>query len=352
MFDDDDALPRRRPEGEADQPTDNAPVPRDDTSPDQPGEAAPPAKPRSRRRKAIRALILTFLVVIVIYYPLGMIIRHQINDDVDFSFDRAALSPGASESVAMAAALIEREVDDAGWVPNDPFFYPTALLDNMPNFQEGLRAAVFRFAIELTDQIGRTRGSGQSDPDLDIASGELKFPGNVWVWNPSISLLPQSTSEQRYRRAVTHLRDYNERLASGDAVFDRRADNLLATLDRFAADLGSASAEIAQHVNDHTGLFDLAADDLFYNVKGRLYGYHMLLVALEADFADVVAEKQMDAVWSQMIESMRLAASLQPMVVVNGAPDSQVLPSHLMAQGFYLLRGRTQLREITNILLK
>lgn len=349
MFDDDDALPRRRPEGEVDQKAENAPAVREETVPDEP---APAAAPTRSRGKLWRRLALAFLALILIYYPLGMIVRHQINDDVAFSFDKEAHLPGASESVAMAAALIEREVDDAGWVPNDPFFYPTAPLDNMPNFQEGLRASVFRFAIELTDQIGRTRGSGQSDPDLDIASGELKFPGNVWVWNPSISWLPQSTSEQRYRRAVEHLRKYNERLVAGDSVFDRRADNLLATLDRFAADLGSASAEIAQHVNEQTGLIDLTADDLFYNVKGRLYGYHMLLIALEADFADVIAEKQLDAVWPQMLESMRLAATLQPWVVVNGAPDSQVLPSHLVAQGFYLLRGRTQLREITNILLK
>ncbi len=27
-------------------------------------------------------------------------------------------------------------------------------------------------------------------------------------------------------------------------------------------------------------------------------------------------------------------------------------PNHLTAQGFYLLRARTQLRELTNILLK
>jgi hypothetical protein len=40
------------------------------------------------------------------------------------------------------------------------------------------------------------------------------------------------------------------------------------------------------------------------------------------------------------------------MVVVNGAPDAQAVPSHLAAQGFYLLRARTKLREITNILLK
>jgi hypothetical protein len=53
-----------------------------------------------------------------------------------------------------------------------------------------------------------------------------------------------------------------------------------------------------------------------------------------------------------MLDSFRAAATLQPWVVVNGAPDSQVLPSHLAAQGFFLLRARTQLKEINDILLK
>ena len=53
-----------------------------------------------------------------------------------------------------------------------------------------------------------------------------------------------------------------------------------------------------------------------------------------------------------MLETFRTASTLQPWVVVNGAPDSQFLPSHLVAQGFYLLRARTQLREVADILRK
>ena len=66
----------------------------------------------------------------------------------------------------------------------------------------------------------------------------------------------------------------------------------------------------------------------------------------------MVRERQLQGVWAQMLESFRGAAVLQPLVVINGAPDSQLTPSHLASQGFYLLRARTQLREITNILLK
>ena len=66
----------------------------------------------------------------------------------------------------------------------------------------------------------------------------------------------------------------------------------------------------------------------------------------------MIRERDLGAAWTQMLDTFREAATLQPWVVVNGDPASQVLPSHLAAQGFFLLRARTQLKEITNILLK
>jgi hypothetical protein len=66
----------------------------------------------------------------------------------------------------------------------------------------------------------------------------------------------------------------------------------------------------------------------------------------------VIKERDLEVVWNQTVDNMILAARLQPWFVVNGAPDSQFFPSHLASQGFFLLRARTQLREITNILLK
>jgi hypothetical protein len=148
------------------------------------------------------------------------------------------------------------------------------------------------------------------------------------------------------------LRNYNQRLGQGQAVFDARADNLLGTLDRITADLGSSSAATDQKVQAATFWPDFTADNLFYANKGRLYAYFLLLRALQVDFANVIRERQMDGAWTQMLESFRAAAALQPWVVMNGAPDGQLMPNHLTAQGFFLLRARTQLREISNILLK
>ena len=56
--------------------------------------------------------------------------------------------------------------------------------------------------------------------------------------------------------------------------------------------------------------------------------------------------------YGQRLKDQLASKELQPWWVVNGRPDSQFWPSHLASQGFFLLRARTQMREVTNILLK
>jgi len=290
------------------------------------------------------------LLIALLYYPVGMALVHTVDDDTALQVD---VQKGQSKSVAMAAVLIERETDINPWVANDPWFLPGAALDNMPNFQQGIVYALSRYAIEMSDQIGRTRGSSEVDADLDKAAGLLKYAGDVWVFDFSVSLAPTAPSDSQYRAARRSLLSYNERLATGQAVFDTRADNLETTLERIANDLGSGSAIIDKYIRENSGaFFDFHADDIYYRNKGRLYAYYMLLNALKYDFADVITDKDVTKAWDQMLLSLKTAAEAQPLIVINADPDSTIRPSHLTAQGFYLLRARTQLKEVANILLK
>lgn len=300
-----------------------------------------------------RALV-AIVVVILLYYPIGMLIVNRIDDDPNFTpAGGNAIGEGGSQAVAMMAALIDREVNENSWTANDPFFQPGSMLDNMPNFQTGIVSALARFSFEMTDQVGRMRGSSEADADLQRAAGLLQYPGNVWIWNPSVSLAIKASSESQYREARKALLRYNQRLSRGNATFERRSDNLMATLERFASDLGSQSAVIDIEVREHSSaFFDSTADDVFYNTKGKLYGYYMILKGLGEDFAPVIKERGLQKNWAQMLDTFRESAALAPLVVMNGAPDAQITPSHLAAQGFYLLRARTQLREIANVLLK
>lgn len=313
--------------------------------------ATGPTRPRWTRL-AIPGLAAVALLL-VLGLPVGMAVTHRIDDDLGFQAPVADLPPGGSRTVGMIAALVHRETDVNRWVANDPWFMPGHWLDNMPNFQQGMFAALARTTAELRDRLGRTRGTSQEDPDLREAAGLLQFPGDKWVIDLATSPWPQTTSEAQYRRARKALLAYNDRLSGGRAVLERRADNLLETLDRIALDLGASAAALDQRIAEHGGrVFDPRADDVFYSIKGQSYGYALVLRALAEDFDALLRERGIATLWAQMLASLDHAARMDPLVVINAAPDGILLPSHLAAQGFYVLRARAQMREITNVLLK
>ncbi|MBK8175453.1 MAG: DUF2333 family protein [Rhodospirillales bacterium] len=291
------------------------------------------------------------VLLIVLYYVVGAIWVSRIDDDLAFEPKRT--TAGGSYTVDMAAGLIEREVDEHGWTANDPFFLPGAVLDNMPNYQQGIMYALSRFGTVLTEQLARSRGTSAVDPDVDRASGLLRYPGTVWLFDWKTSFGPTASSESQYRAAYKALIAYNERIAKGEATFDRRADNLIEALERFASDLGSASGVIDEHlINDAGFPFSFTVDDIFYQTKGRLYAYYLLLEGLGRDFEQIIAERNLQVVWNQMIDSAREAAGQSVWVVLNGGTSSQFVPSHLASQGFLLLRLRTEIREVESVLQK
>jgi hypothetical protein len=300
---------------------------------------------------AMRRIALSVIVLVALYIPVGMLISSRIEDDT--TFVPPPPPTGASNAIAMTAALILRETDEHNWTPNDPFFLPGYYLDNTPEFQTGMMLALGRFSTEMMDQIGRTRGSSQTDPDLSAAVDYLKSAPDVWVWSPSVSLLPTTASDQKYRNAAQRLTAYNLRLSNGQALFERRADNLIALVDRISNDLGSMSAIIDQQIlNGRNSMFDSRADNVFYGIKGRLYAYYLILREVGMDFQQVIRDREAHSAWAQMLDSLHESAILNPLLVMNGDPDGLFLANHLTTQGFYLLRARTQMREISQILIR
>ena len=305
------------------------------------------------RRKTWRMFPFLILGVLLLYYLIGMAIINNIDDTKFFQpkvEDKIALG---STSVSKMVGLIDREVSENGWVMNDPISKPGWFLDNMPNFQQGMFSAFARFSLELRDQIGRTRGTSASDVNLEEAAGLLPYPGDVWIFNFSTSFLPTASAERQYLKAKEALKNYNKRLSAGEAIFERRGDNLMATLDRIALDLGASSAAIDNQLKENSNnFFDTSADDLFYNIKGQTYGYYQIIQGLRVDYEKLIDSRELFPIYDQMLKSFSEINSLDPWIVVNGKTDGQILPNHLAVQGFYLLRARAQLREITNILLK
>jgi hypothetical protein len=310
---------------------------------------APTAKPTSKHSGRVLTAAAV-LALVPLYYGVGALLTHRINDDLQFV--APAAPPNGSKTVALMAALISREVDQTAWSPNTPAFAPAALLrfgGNMVNFQSGLIKALSTFSLELEGRLGRQRGTGGADNDLGTAREGLSRQPDTWILSP----LPTSSADGEYRRAAKALLAYNQRLSSGQATFDVRSDNLLGVLDRIALDLGDASNQIDQQIEiGRTLLIDRRADKLFYFVKGKTYSYAMILRALKADFAGVLAERRVSAIYDSMLNDLDKAAALSPLIVQNGSPEALSGPNHLTTQGFYLLRARSKLREITDVLAK
>jgi hypothetical protein len=214
-------------------------------------------------------------------------------------------------------------------------------------------ASLARFGVELSDQIGRARGSSQIDPDLEKAAGLLKTSPYIWLFDLKTSWLPTTSSEAQYLAALELMKQYNARLAKGQAVFERRADNLMTTLERISTDMGSSSATIDSHIHDYSkSWLDTKAADKFFFIKGRMYADFLLLREMKRDFALIIKEKNVDVIWDKMLISLSEGAEIRHYLVFNSDVDSQFFPNHLAVQGFYLMRARTQLQEVINILLK
>ena len=143
------------------------------------------------RRWRWRWILIALVGLFVLYYPVGALIVENIDDDAQFK--PTGIVAGESRAVAIAADLVTREVDVHQWTPMQPFFMPAGILDNMPNFQRGIMAAMGRFSTEMMDQLGRTRGSSQTDRDLEQARGFLNEQPNIWIWQPSVSIWPSAT---------------------------------------------------------------------------------------------------------------------------------------------------------------
>ncbi|MCJ8510127.1 DUF2333 family protein [Rhizobium lemnae] len=280
----------------------------------------------------------------------------------------AAIAPPASAQprqcqpsgiVEVAADLTDTNVNQNAWISSMLMYRlgffgldwdRTPFLDNKAAFQRGVNQTVRRTAVELVDSLGRVRGTSGINGNLQDARGNLQFDEYSWYFG----LQPfgfKTPTPSYYRAAINSLRKFNGDLASCNAVFDGRADNLVQFVDRIANDLGATSAILRERSENYNGgWFDTRADDRFWFAYGQLYGYYAIMSAAGADFNQVIRERNLSSIWNDTLEQFRGALKIRPLIISNGAEDGLIMPSHLATIGFYTLRTRSNLVEIRSIL--
>jgi hypothetical protein len=273
--------------------------------------------------------------------------------------DAAVQTCRRSLLVDATADLIDFNVNQNAWISSMLLYKlglfgldwdKTPYFDNKAAFQRGVNQAIRRTTIELVDTLGRVRGTSQIDADLQTARGSLQFDESTWYfgWSP---FGPKTPTPSFYRSAIKDLNKFNDRLEKCEAVFDARADNLLQFVDRIASDIGATSAILRERSENYNGgWFDTRADDRFWFAYGQLYAYYGLLTAARVDFADVIEERRLTALWDELEEQLRASLNIRPFIISNGAESGWLMPSHLATLGFYVLRVRSNLVEVRLVL--
>jgi hypothetical protein len=284
-----------------------------------------------------------------------------------------------SRTVAVQSHLIDYMVNENRWAPAHPIykagffglvsFKNTPWFDNMAAEQLGMLDIVRRLAIEMTDSLGRIRGTSLENERLAAAQSSLRIDETVWYLNNPFRAEVNTVSPSAaasYRKAIPLYVACNDNLARCDAVFDARADNLRSTLNRFTATLGATTSElearskswaydaetneIVQAGGNNYGWFDVRADNLFHRARGKMYALHGILKGMRRDFRHVLADRNALEVWDKLESSVAEAAMVNPLIASNGASDGVLFPDHLAIMAEMVLRARTAMVEVRDIL--
>jgi hypothetical protein len=230
------------------------------------------------------------------------------------------------------------------WLPND-MFWPTALLDNMPNFQLGVLEVVRYNVRVVRDNLSRMRTTDRLDPSAEAAFNNLSNDPFKW-WFPS--------AESKWKLALTQLEAYNQGLASGKSHFYPRADNLIELLNQYLSLMGGANTRLINAPRDLKAAVSIEGqkektapaqtvdidipwrqiDDHFYYAQGVAYALHESFRAIRVDFNEVLTDKNSLTLVDKILEILG-RCDFEPLIVFNGDPDSIFANHSLNLSGIF-----------------
>ncbi|MFH1487699.1 MAG: DUF2333 family protein [Pseudomonadota bacterium] len=231
------------------------------------------------------------------------------------------------------------------WLPND-LFWPTALLDNMPNFQIG-ELEVVRYNVRvLRDNLSRMRTTDKLDPYAEAVFTALSNDPAKW-WFPS--------AESRWKLGYEKLTAFYENLLAGKSNFYPRADNLVELLNQYASLMGGVNTRLTNAPGDRKNTLSMEEqekkgrrvpevvdidipwvliDDNFYYAQGVAYALYESFKAIRVDFNDVLVDKNSVILADKVIELLE-RCNFEPLIVFNGDPDSIFANHSLNLSGIF-----------------
>ena len=302
-------------------------------------------------------LVSVLLMALFLFVVIVMIINSRKPDYLSLE-----PSDGKIKGVQFAKvnlALINQMIEN--WLPND-IFWPTVLLDNMPNFQIG-QLEVIRYNVRvLRDNLSRMRTTDKLDPNAEATFTALSNDPYKW-WFPS--------AESKWKLGYKNLESFYQNLLKGDSHFYPRADNLVELLNQYLSLMGGVNTRLINAPGDikrtlsieeekgaspgDSRLVDIdipwhKIDDNFYYAQGVAYALYESFRAIKIDFKDVLIDKNSMELVDKILEDLS-RCYFEPLIVFNGDPDS-IFANHSLNLSGVFNDGRQKINSLTVALMQ
>jgi len=287
----------------------------------------------------------TLILIVLAALLLFMIVVMWINSIKPDPLDLRELDTRVKGTAFVQANQILIDHMHHNWLPND-LFWPTALLDNMPNFQIGELEVIRYNTRVLRDNLSRMRTTDKLDPDAESAFTALSNDPYKW-WFPS--------SESKWKLARKHLGIYHDNLLNGRSHFYPRADNLVELLSQYASLMGGANTRLINAPRDLDQSLALEGgpgedskppkmvdinipwyrvDNNFYYAQGISHALHGSFEAIKVDFKGVLVDKNSVTLVDKILEDLN-RCHFEPIIILNGGPASLFANHSLNLSGMF-----------------
>jgi hypothetical protein len=309
---------------------------------------------KKRKRGAI---VLLALIVLFIFFAVVMVINSRKPIYHAIATENADKGIRGAHFTRTNQILIKEMANN--WLPND-LFWPTVLLDNMPNFQLGELEVVRYNARVLRDNLSRMRTTDRLDHQAEAAFTSLSNDPYKW-WFPS--------AESRWRLAYDYLEVYYRNLASGRSQFYPRADNLIELLNQYLSLMGGVNTRLINAPRDIVSTLALEEqkekapasvvdidipwrqiDDNFYYAQGVAFALYESFRAIRGDFLEVLTDKNSVALVDKILEILS-RCQFEPWIVFNGDPDS-IFANHSLNLSGLFNDARQKINSLTIALMQ
>lgn len=271
-------------------------------------------------------------IFIIAYYGIGATISSKLNNTLDYEIKISQTSPTYTGNAL--TYILKSQIDDAAWTPSLPAFFPASILDNLPNFQLGVKNSL--------NYIVKKLAKHHNNSHLKNASELLDYPADIWLFSQTNDKLSPGSAKQ-YRKAISHIIEF----CSSKDNSSTDTSNLLISLNNINKLLQKQLKTIEKQIQEHNSeFFDFSSDNIFYQAQGTVYTSYYILNALQKDYQDVIVNTNQYENITTALMFLNKAISLQPTIIKNASLEDIYGANHLLYLAYYISQAQNYIKTI------